>query len=166
MLIQLIGQDENSENESYVHLIYRNSTIAFSKGGKNSWVTKSQTLCIPFHSITPCFRVSLGEEIGICCPFGQSQFLYAQAINFICAQNNKQHAVPTCSRNWLLDFLRDPMSVSNMTPSQGTMRVLNFQRYSISPYSWTSETDPVLDAMLLYTKMSHLPKFLSKNRLI
>lgn len=45
----------------------------------------------------------------------------------------------------VLDFLTDPMSIPNMTLSQGTLKVLNFQGHSISPY-W--EADPVLDAML------------------
>lgn len=38
---------------------------------------------------------------GYLLSFGQSQFLHAQAINFICVQNNKQLAVPTWSKNWL-----------------------------------------------------------------
>ena len=61
----------------------------------------------------------------------------------------------------VVDFLRDPLPVFNTTLSQGTLRVLNFQGtfqgHSSSPYAWTSDTDPALDTMLLYTEMSCLP---------
>ena len=93
-LIQPKSQDENSGNISYVHSIYRNSTIIFSKDKKKKKKrmihTEMGTLyTIPLNTIH--FRVSMEEEIGIRRPSGQSQFLNASylMIHFICAQNNK-----------------------------------------------------------------------------
>lgn len=59
-----------------------------------------------------------------------------------------------------LDFLRDPMSVFNMTASQGALRVLNiqgsFQGYSSFTLPMDFRNRSMLEVMLLYTETSCL----------
>ena len=67
--------------------------------------------------------------MGICWPFISltSHMPHRQTIHFTCAQSNTAHCSNMEQKLTVTDFLRDHMSGSYMTPSQGTAVVLNFQ---------------------------------------
>lgn len=123
---------------------------------KTKWFTQTQG-CYVYH----CTKLYASEwawertwisaallvSLSLCMP-------HIQAINSTCAQNNKQHAVPTWSKTWLCwtSWENLHQCPTWLLPwilwGYSIFKVL-FKGTQVSPDSCTSETDLVLDAMLL-----------------
>lgn len=162
-LIQPIGQVENSKNVSCLFdLLDFNCYLQQREKEKKKWFTHTESSA--YHSlINYMLRSESRRRNGYLLSFWSVSvfacLIHKQSISSVlrittaCYSNMEQKLAP-------LDFLRDPMSVFNMTASQGALRVLNiqgtFQGYSSFTLPMDFRNRSVLDAMLLYTGMSCL----------